>query len=378
MIHRRLRRSLLALPCSLAVLVAGGLSDRATPSLSSVALANDKADIAVIKAQARTLFDEAMKLASKGRYQEAYPKFMESQRLDPGIGTKFYLADCVEHLDRYASAWALYMEVADEADEAKMKERSEYAKKRADALLPKLTRMIIVLSDDVKTIPGIEVRRDGVVVAAGQWGTPVPVDAGKHTVSVGAPSKRSWETTVEASGEGAVITVTIPALREDGAAVPAPTASASAAPSVAPTAAPTSGAAAGSATAGAEGGGDAPWPAQKKIAIATGAVGVAGLAVGAILGGLAVGKKGEMDGQCTAGDPPACNPAGVAIASDVKAFGTAGTIGLIAGGALAVGGVVLWLTAPSASPPGPKTTGRGGGSVRVGVGAGGLVVKGAF
>ena len=362
--HRQIHRWLFAPVCTWSILLTAGTCDWAPAALSpSTAYADDPT--ATLKAQARLLFEDAMDLAKKNRHADACPKFEESQRLDPGVGTKFYLADCYEHIGRYASAWGLYMEVSDEAGDAK---REEYSRKRADALKPKLTRMVIVLADDVKTITGIEVRRDGVVVPPGQWGMPLPVDAGKHTIGVGAPSKRSWETTVEASGEGAVVTVTIPELRDD-TVIPPPTALPTVQPTVTATVAPTTSAAPTVAP-------DAPWPIQKKLALAAGAVGLVGVAVGGVMGGLAAGKKGDMDAQCSQSDPLKCNAAGVALASDVKTFGTVSTIGLIAGGALAVGGVVLWLTAPSSEPEKAKTTGHL--RTSVGVTPGGLVVKGSW
>src|SRR5262249_24412526 len=51
------------------------------------------------------LFKEAEVLARAGRYAEACPKLEESERLDPGIGTQFNLADCYERTGRVAHAY---------------------------------------------------------------------------------------------------------------------------------------------------------------------------------------------------------------------------------------------------------------------------------
>src|SRR6516165_8666630 len=64
------------------------------------------------EAEARVLFFEARKLVAAGQYSSACPKFEESYRLDPGIGTNFNLADCYEHTGRIASAWARFLDVA--------------------------------------------------------------------------------------------------------------------------------------------------------------------------------------------------------------------------------------------------------------------------
>lgn len=316
-----------------------------------------------LKAQARALFEEAKKLVAASKYPEACPKFQESQRLDPGIGTKFYLADCLEHVNRYASAWVLYLEVSEEAGDANMKERAEYAKKRADALQPKLTRMKVVLADDVKSIPGIEVRRDGVVLQAGQWDSALPVDGGKHTIEVGAPGKRTWQTTVEASGEGATVTVTIPALKDDiqvvtqpagsgsasagPAASGAPTAGASAGPSAAPTAVP-------SGSAGPETPPESGMGAQRILGLAAAGLGVVAVGVGAGFGAVTLSKVGDAKAHCSGASPDVCDAQGVALMNDAKTTSSVADVGLIAGGVLVAAGVVLFVTG---GPAKPKTTG---------------------
>ena len=47
-------------------------------------------------AAARALFEQARKLLADGKPEQACPKLEESQRLDPGIGTLFNMADCHE------------------------------------------------------------------------------------------------------------------------------------------------------------------------------------------------------------------------------------------------------------------------------------------
>ncbi len=55
---------------------------------------------------ARSLFDQGRALVKDGNYAAACPKLEESQKIDSGVGTLFNLADCYEHLGRFASAWA--------------------------------------------------------------------------------------------------------------------------------------------------------------------------------------------------------------------------------------------------------------------------------
>src|ERR1700712_2696749 len=82
-------------------------------------------------AAAQALFNDAKQLMTTGRYAEACPKLEESQRLDPGVGTLFHLADCDEHVGKTASAWAAFLEVAAEAKSSGQPARERVARDRA-------------------------------------------------------------------------------------------------------------------------------------------------------------------------------------------------------------------------------------------------------
>src|SRR4051794_17555175 len=69
-------------------------------------------------AAAQVLFDDAMQLVKKGKATEACPKLEESQRLDPAMATQFRLAECYQQTGRIASAWSVFIEVADSAKQA--------------------------------------------------------------------------------------------------------------------------------------------------------------------------------------------------------------------------------------------------------------------
>ena len=61
---------------------------------------------------------EGRKLATDGKFAEACPKFEQSLAIDSGLGTKFNLADCWEHLGRLASAKSMFDDVANHAHES--------------------------------------------------------------------------------------------------------------------------------------------------------------------------------------------------------------------------------------------------------------------
>ena len=79
------------------------------------------------KAAAEALFDEGRRLKGDGKFSEACPKFEESQKMAPGMGTLYNLADCYEHLGKLASAWTFYIEAAGAAQVAGQKDRADFA-----------------------------------------------------------------------------------------------------------------------------------------------------------------------------------------------------------------------------------------------------------
>jgi len=169
-------------------------------------------------ATAQALFDQAKKLMAAGKYDEACPKLAESQRLDPGIGTKYNLADCYEKQGKLATAWGLFLEVAAESKAAGQPDREKVARGRAETLKPKLPYLSITVADGATA--GLEVKRDDIVVGQAQLDTPIPVDPGKHTVSATAPGKKPWQATVTTTKAGATETVQVPALEDAPAGAP--------------------------------------------------------------------------------------------------------------------------------------------------------------
>src|SRR5690242_3704947 len=84
--------------------------------------------------QAQRLFDEAMTLMKAGKFAEACPKLLQSGKLDPGMGTKYRLAECYEGAGLVGSAFALFTEVAGEAAYSGRTDRQAQARARAAAL----------------------------------------------------------------------------------------------------------------------------------------------------------------------------------------------------------------------------------------------------
>ena len=83
---------------------------------------------------AQALFDQARALMTSGKASEACPKFAESQRLDPGVGTLLNLAACYEASGRPASAWSTFLEAESAARAASNVEGVRVSRERAAAL----------------------------------------------------------------------------------------------------------------------------------------------------------------------------------------------------------------------------------------------------
>src|SRR5262245_25337463 len=112
------------------------------------------------QAAAEALFDEARRLVSEGKQAEAWPKFAESHRLDPGVGILLYLGDCYEAIGKTASAWAAFREAEAGARAARHAEREAAARERAAALEARLASLGVAVPEP-RRVAVDEVSRDG-------------------------------------------------------------------------------------------------------------------------------------------------------------------------------------------------------------------------
>ena len=280
------------------------------------------------QASAQVLFDDGLALMAAGKYAEACPKLESSQKLDPGMGTQFRLAECYEHVGKLASAWANFVEVAEAAKQSGSTDREEVSRKRAEALRPRLPMLTVHVSPEAAAASGLEIERDGVVLAKPLWDRAVPVDVGAHKIVARATGKQPWEKSVTAAEAGA-IEATVPALA--ALAAPPPTATATASPDVPP---PSGG-----------------MPTQRWLAIAAGVIGAGGVALGTIFGLEASSTWDDAIGGCEGRDPNKCSPEVQQKGEDALGQANLSTIGFAIGGAGLVAAGVLWFTAPSGRSP---------------------------
>lgn len=267
---------------------------------------------------AEALFLEARDAARRGDHASACPKFAESQRLGPAVGTLLNLALCEEKLGRVATAWQHLRQVIDQLPPGD--DRIAFARATLATLEPRLPRLTLALDPSVPD--GAVVLRDGVVIGQAGLGSAIPIDPGEHLIELRVPGQESRVERVTIT-EGERLALTLRA----AAPPPARVAHEPAAPvevALAPRRAASSD--------------DLP-PMALGGWIALG-VGAAGLAVGAVTGGLALDRKSVMDRHCDAAS--ACDPEGLAAAESGAALATAATFSTVLGlAAIATGGVLL-------------------------------------
>lgn len=278
------------------------------------------------KATAEALFQEARALVGAGHAEQACPKFEASQRLDPGLGTLLNLADCYERVGRTASAWATFREAEALAEKRGEHERGKLARERADALAPRLPRILIRVSEQAR-LPGLVVRRGEVAIDAAAFATAVPIDPGLYEIEASAPGRRPWQRAVRVGPGPTLVEVVIPVL------APAPVLKVRAPP-------------------GPEGPRRrVPSELRTGLVIGAGSLAVVGFAVGGLLGLKAKRRWDESRERCDGG---ACgDPEGVELGQDAARFADTATVSVAIGIAAAATAGVLWWTwprAPAATP----------------------------
>jgi hypothetical protein len=306
-------------------------------TLASLCAADARADATTDqKAAAQVLFEGGRTLVEQGRFAEACPKFAESQKLDPGIGTLLWLADCYEGSGQTASAWATFKEAAAAASQGGDK-REQVARQRAQILEPKLPRLMIVVSPEAAS-QGLIVERDGVAIGAPQWGLPVPLDPGVHTLQAKAPDHKPWTTTVQIPAAPETLQVTVPVLDAIEAPLPPPTPIPIVPPSMIDASPKEIGPASGSGSA------------QRTVGLVVAGAGLIGVGVGTYfsLHAKSVYDDSTTSGHCQAGNQ--CDATGKQDRQNAFNQATVATVTMAVGAGAIATGAVLYFIAPKREP----------------------------
>jgi hypothetical protein len=294
------------------------------------------------KAAAEAVFEEGLRLIKQGKFAEACPKFEMSQRVEPGVGTMLYLAECYEKTNRTASSWAMFREAASLAETSGQTERMKMAQARAARLEPRLAWLNIEVSKGA-LVPGLSLKRNGVTVAADLAGTPTPVDPGEVLVEASAPGRIPFSTKVAITAKAhVVVTVpTLPPVADPPPAVPPPPRPAPEPAHVAesppPAALAPSPERASPPPAKSGGRSLVPW--------IVGGAGVVGLGVGGYFGLKAMSNADDARAGCPNG---LCNEkVGHTAASDARTDAKISNVAFALGGVALATSVVLYFTLPT-------------------------------
>lgn len=259
-------------------------------------------------AAAEGLFHEGRRLIDAGQVSNACPKFLASYKLSPAVGTLLNLADCYERNGQTATAWVRFREAIALSQRAGRTDRERVAEGRANALTPRLTKLLLSVRDR-----SVRVTRDGSEVDSAEFGTAIPVDPGPHTLHVEAPGKQAWDLTLDVLGEGRVTTVEVPEL------------------------APASSPRQPNDRSGRTG------TTQRTLGLIAMGVGVVGAGVGTYFGVNTMAHWSDAKTHC---NDSVCDATGVSLASDARSEGNLSTAFFLIGGALGIGGAALYFTAP--------------------------------
>jgi hypothetical protein len=320
--------------------------------LLSVSGARAQSEDPNVLATAQAMYLQAVKAMDRRDYAAACPQLEEVVRLVPeGFGAKLTLGECYQAEERFASAWTMYNLIESGAVKPDQVRHRDAARKHLAEIEARLSYLTVVVSGAVRSLAGLEIRRDGTSMGPAQWGISLPVDRGKHVVVATATGKRRSEVPVNVDRDGARLSVEIKDLED-------------APPSAEPSASP---------PMPRPGSALPPVPAPRQGSIVPAAVsfgvGVVGIGVGAVTGAMALAKVNDIKSRCVDSH---CLVSDRGAGDTAHTLGVVSTIGFVVGGAAAAAGTILLILRPGREGP------RDGVAVSAGLGLGQIVVRGGF
>jgi hypothetical protein len=290
----------------------------ATLWMTSPAIAQD--DNEARREEAKKLADSAYDLMTKGLYDDAIGLFRKADDKTHSPVFRVYISECYDKLGKLVTARNELMGVVDEQIPADAPEGFRRAQDDARARLAALDKRIPRVTLSVEGGSGdANVELDGKPVSAADLGGPIRVDPGSHQVRAvggGRTGTKSFKIT-----EGEQLNVSVSLGETGGGGIePEPT----------PLPDPTP---------------DRPSGGQNYVPAAVAfAIGGAGLIMGAVAGGIFIGRAGDLKDSCEAdgdGDPLTCPPEQQEEIDDVSVLGNVSTAGWVIAGAGIAAGIIL-------------------------------------
>jgi serine/threonine-protein kinase len=292
--------------------------------------------------EAEALWQDAKRLMKEGKTAEACVKFEASDRLDSTPGSLLVVGDCNEKLNKLATAWSFFLKSASMAKSLGDGKRQAEAKKRADALAPRLSYLTISVPESSK-VDGLVILKNGAPVDALVWNTGVPVDAGTYEITGQAPGHEPWSTKVTIDQEAQKASVEVPRFKQiEDLIQDTPPGGGDTPPGGGDT--PPGGGALPDGPTGPTddsrpGGGT--FTTMRKASIGAAAVGVAGLAAGVVFGLKSKDLQSQADELCP--EAACADPDAIALNDDAQSAAMKANLGLVVGGVAVAGAVALWI-----------------------------------
>ncbi|MGO8992583.1 MAG: tetratricopeptide repeat protein [Polyangiaceae bacterium] len=312
-------------------------------SLTLLAPTTAHAQTAADRATARELGQDGQAALDKKDYTTAEDRFRRADALFHAPTLLLGYARAEAGLGKVVNASEAYNRIVREGvppgAPAVFAQAVEAAKAEAGAVQARIASVTITVAGPEN--PTVTLDDQPVPVAA--LGVKRPVDPGEHVVKATGdgwqPSETKF-TVADAGNANANLTL----LKVPG--------SSAAAATPAPAGQPAPAASGGTASAD-TGTTSSSGSTQRTVGIVGIAAGVVGLGVGAVTGILAIGKHSTLSTECPDGT---CSSAqSQSDLSSYHSIGMVSTIGFVAGGVLAAGGAVIFLTAPHGQSAAPKT-----------------------
>ncbi len=171
------------------------------------------------EARADRLFRSGEKKFDSGDYAGACEDFSESLKLGPKLGTLLNLALCHETIGKPVTAWHEFAHAAAWATQNNQRDRYEFATQHVRSLEPKLPRVVLQLPTD-RAIDGIDI--DGEPVPETRWYLPLYLDPGEHRLAVTAPGKQRTTVAFRVTSSPSDQLVYIPRLADEAPAPSSP------------------------------------------------------------------------------------------------------------------------------------------------------------
>ncbi len=269
--------------------------------------------------EVQVLFKDARTLMREGDYQHASERLEQARRMSDGSGIKYNLAVCDEMLGKTATAWLLYLDVAEAERQSGDSGREQIARSRAERISARVPHLRIAVTTSTTNLV---VMRDALTLQPRDLGAPTAVDPGHHTIRANAPGHAEWSREIDLK-EGETAEVVVPDFDPPQVVASVPV-------SITPTlttipAEPTRN----------------PW---RTFALGTGIVGSVALAAGGAFFVADVATYSAGGAYCTPQN--SCGPRGVSLRNDALTYGDAATVLVVTGAVALAAAVVVWFVQP--------------------------------